>query len=255
MEQWLWLLTAGDNISLTTALLLIALSCFTSLFTAMLGIGGGVLLLAVMATTLPVGALIPVHGLVQSGSNANRAYMTRMHIDWAMFCQFSAGACIGALIATLVVVQFPLLIIQLAVAGFILFLVWGPKPKARETSPAGRTMAGMLTTFTSMFVGATGPLVAAFVHRSEYEKMQLTATFASCMTFQHCLKGMVFLFVGFAFTQWVALIILMIASGAVGTWLGLKVLQRVSSTHFRTAFKVVVTLLALRLLWQAANAM
>ena len=53
----------------------------TSLMTATLGIGGGVLLLVIMAQLVPIAALIPVHGLVQLGSNANRAIMTRQHID------------------------------------------------------------------------------------------------------------------------------------------------------------------------------
>jgi uncharacterized membrane protein YfcA len=43
----------------------------------------------------------------------------------------------------------------------------------------------------------------------------------------------------------------MIASGALGTFIGLKVLKRVPAEKFMLAFKIVVTLLALRLLWQA----
>ncbi len=154
-----------------------------------------------------------------------------------------------------VVVQLPLVIIQFAVAAFILFLVWGSKPKAQEMKPAGRTLAGVVTTLVSMFVGATGPLVAAFVHRNNYSKMQITGTFASCMTLQHGLKAFVFTFVGFSFAQWAGLIIIMIASGALGTFIGLKVLKRVPAEKFMLAFKIVVTLLALRLLWQAFSAL
>lgn len=235
---------------MTTAMLIL-LSAFTSMLTASLGIGGGLLLLAVMASVLPISALIPVHGLVQFGSNANRAAMTWRHIDKTLFIQFSLGAIAGALIASLVVVQLPLMIIQISVAGFILFLVWGPKPHAREASRAGRILAGMLTTFISMFVGATGPLVAAFVHRSNYDKLQLTATFASCMTLQHSLKIVVFGIAGFVFADWLPLILAMIVSGALGTWLGLNVLKRIPADWFRVLFKGVVTLLACRLIWQA----
>lgn len=244
-----WLL--ANSIDPGTALLLIMTAGLTSFMTAALGIGGGVMLLAVMASVMPVSALIPVHGLVQLGSNGNRALMTRRHIDWHMLKFFSIGAVMGATVASVVVVQLPLMIIQLAVAGFILFLVWGPKPRNRDMSNTGRMTAGAFTTFITMFVGATGPLVAGFVHRNAYDKLQLTSTFAACMTFQHSLKALVFSAVGFAFWQWLPLTILMIASGAGGTWIGLKVLNRIPAEKFRLAFKVIVTLLAIRLLWQA----
>ena len=244
-------LTANDALSMSTSVVLVVTSFFTSMMTATLGIGGGVLLLAVMAGTVPVSALIPVHGLVQLGSNGNRALMTAKHIDWTMLKYFSLGAIVGAFLASFIVVQLPLVIIQFAVAAFILFLVWGSKPKAQEMRPVGRTLAGLVTTLVSMFVGATGPLVAAFVHRNNYTKMQITGTFASCMTLQHGLKAFVFTFVGFSFAQWAGLIIIMIASGALGTFFGLKVLKRVPAKKFTVIFKVVVTILALRLVVEA----
>ncbi|WP_010324400.1 sulfite exporter TauE/SafE family protein [Marinobacterium stanieri] len=235
------------------ALLLVAMAGLTSLMTATLGIGGGVLLLVIMAQLMPIAALIPVHGLVQLGSNANRALMTRQHIDWPLSRRFLIGAACGAALASLVVVQLPLELIQLAVGGFILWMIWGPKPAAKTLSPLKTLMAGGLTTFFSMFVGATGPLVAAFVHRHSHDKMQTVATFATTMTGQHLLKGVVFSVVGFSFTDWLPLIVAMVLSGMLGTWIGLNLLQRVSSVWFNRLFRVVVTLLALRLLWQAGE--
>ena len=58
-------------------------------------------------------------------------------------------------------------------------------------------------------------------------------------------------FVGFAFWQWLPLVLAMIASGAIGTWLGLKLLNRIPADKFRLLFKIILTVLALRLLYQA----
>ncbi|MDO6681901.1 MULTISPECIES: sulfite exporter TauE/SafE family protein [unclassified Oceanobacter] len=248
------LLTPAD-LSLTAAIILIAVAGFTSLMTAAVGIGGGLLLLAVMASLVPVNALIPVHGLVQLGSNGNRMVMTWRHIDWAMLRYFSIGALLGAGLASVVVVQLPLYLIQFAVAGFILFLVWGNKPGKRQLSSTGRVFAGALTTFLTMFVGATGPLVAGFVHRNNYSKLQLTSTFATCMTLQHSFKAVVFGTIGFAFWEWLPLVLLMVLSGTMGTWLGLKLLNRIPGRWFKQTFRIVVTLLALRLLWQGWQSM
>jgi uncharacterized membrane protein YfcA len=37
----------------------------------------------------------------------------------------------------------------------------------------------------------------------------------------------------------------------LGTWIGLNLLQKVSSVWFNRLFRIIVTVLALRLLWQA----
>ena len=240
-----------ENIELT--LLLIFSAAGTSFITAAMGIGGGVMLLAILASVLPPAALIPVHGLVQLGSNGNRAFMTRQHIDWSMVKSFTVGALVGAFVASFVVIQLPLFLIQLCVALFILYLVWGPKPQKHQISDKGQIAAGAGTTFISMFVGATGPLVAGFIHRQSYDKHKTTATFAACMSFQHLLKMLVFSLVGFAFWQWLPLVILMIAGGMFGTWLGLKMLNHIPAEHFKLIFKAVITILAMRLLWQATQ--
>lgn len=242
-----------ELITLQDAIILIMTSTVTSLITAAMGIGGGVLLLAIMATIVPVAALIPVHGLVQLGSNGNRAIMTRQHIDWTLVRFFLIGGIFGAILAALIVVQLPVTVIQLTVAGFILFIVWGPKLSKHEVSKPGLMLAGGFTTLISMFVGATGPLVAAFVHRLGFDKYRTVSTFAACMSFQHLLKMLVFSWVGFAFFDWLPLIGLMIAGGFAGTWIGLNLLKKIPAERFQLVFKVTVSALALRLIWQALS--
>ena len=149
------------SITLLDSSLLILTAGLTSLITAAMGIGGGVLLLAIMATIVPVTALIPVHGLVQLGSNGNRAWMTRQHTDWALVKRFILGAVLGALIASFIVVQLPLNWIQFSVAAFILYLVWGPKPGKHSLSAPGQLVAGAITTVSTI---VTVVSVVEFVH-------------------------------------------------------------------------------------------
>lgn len=63
-------------------LVVIAASGATSMITAIFGLGGGLILLAVLATILPPAVLIPVHGLVQLGSNAGRTLAMWRHVMW-----------------------------------------------------------------------------------------------------------------------------------------------------------------------------
>ncbi|MBB1489930.1 sulfite exporter TauE/SafE family protein, partial [Oceanospirillum sp. D5] len=98
-------------------------------------------------------------------------------------------------------------------------------------------LAGGLTTLVSMFVGATGPLVAAFIHRVGCDKLATTATFSACMSFQHLLKAAVFGFVGFSFLDWWQPVVLMVLAGVAGTWLGLRLLNRIPGHLFALLFK------------------
>lgn len=239
------------DLALGESLTLILTAGLTSLITASMGIGGGLLLLAVMAQVLPLQALIPVHGLVQLGSNANRALMMWRHIDWRLTGLFFAGAVPGAIIASLVVVQLPLETIQLSIGLFILWLVWGPKPTKRQLSTFSVVVVGILTTILTVFVGATGPVVGAYIHRNGYDRFRTVATFATCLSFQHLLKGAVFSFIGFSFSHWIGLILLMVVSGAIGTWVGLRLLKKIPAERFNLIFRGLLTLLSLRLLWQA----
>ncbi|RDE18726.1 sulfite exporter TauE/SafE family protein [Motiliproteus coralliicola] len=240
-------------IDLADALLLLATSFCTALITATLGVGGGVLLLAVIASVLPPLAIIPVHGLVQAAANTNRAIFTRQHLNRTVFSQFLLGALVGAALASVLVVQLPTDTILLCVAGFILFLTWGPKLQIRAIRPWPLRIASALTTLLSMFVGASGPLVAAFVHQLSEERFERVATFSACMSVQHGLKLLVFGGLGFAFSEWLALVAGMVLTGVAGTWVGLNLLQKISNQRFSQVFRIILTLMALKLLFDAGS--
>ena len=61
------------------ALSLVAISFLTSALTAAIGIGGGVAMLAALASLTPPATALPVHGVVQIGSNFGRAALMRQH--------------------------------------------------------------------------------------------------------------------------------------------------------------------------------
>jgi 2-octaprenyl-6-methoxyphenol hydroxylase len=64
-------------LGLVPAGFLVLLAAFTSALTAIAGIGGGVVMLGAMASLLPAPAIIPVHAVVQLGSNVGRAFLLR----------------------------------------------------------------------------------------------------------------------------------------------------------------------------------
>ena len=233
------------------AAFLVLCAGFTAFITTSFGIGGGVLLLAIVAQVLPPEVIIPLHGMVQLGSNASRSVMSWSKIDWDVIGAFLPGAIVGSVLGSLVLVTLPPNVLFLSIAGFTLFLCWGPRLPSVALGKAATSILGAATTFLTLFVGATGPLVGAFVRQIHADRFRTVATFATAMVVQHTAKIAVFQTAGFDLRPWLSLAFSMIAAGAVGTWIGLKLLRRVSDRHFGRTFRVLLTLLSLRLIWAA----
>ncbi|MEI8631165.1 sulfite exporter TauE/SafE family protein [Vibrio sp. PP-XX7] len=168
-----------------------------------------------------------------------------------MYYKLFHRAIIGAIAGYFLLTALPPPIIYLTIAGFILYLCWGPKLPKLALGPVGTIFVGMITTFLAIFVGASGPLVGGFIKQMAHNRYQTVATFSAAMTLQHLTKLIVFQQTGFSLTPWIPLLCAMIISGLIGTWIGLRVLKRLSDSHFQRLFNWILTLLALRLIWQS----
>ena len=243
------------GIGLAFASVLVVAAAFTSALTATFGLGGGLAMLAVMTTGMPVAALIPVHGVVQLGSNVGRAVVQRRHIDWRTLVVMGTGSLVGAAIGAMVVVSLPEPVLKIGLAAFIAWAVFAPKPKLSARGSDGLILGGgVVAAFASMFFGATGPITMAFLATRGLVKHALVATFASAMVMQHLFKIVAFGTLGFDYTPWIALVGAMIASGFLGTVFGSRMLDLLPDRWFAVGFKAVMSLFAVNLLWQGLRA-
>ncbi len=237
------------------AILLVAVSFFTSAISATFGLGGGIALLGIMASVVPPLALIPVHGVVQLGSNVGRAAVQAAHVKREMLVWFALGAVVGAVVGGKIAFALPAQVLRLVVGGFILWTIWGVKPKVKTPGPGVMAAGGFASTVLTMFVGATGPFVAAILSPQPLDKKQLIGTHATLMSLQHTLKVFVFGLLGFAYAPWIVLIAAMIAMGFLGTLTGSRLLDRLPEASFRTGFHIVLALIAAQLILRALAAL
>ncbi|WP_353643802.1 sulfite exporter TauE/SafE family protein [Mesorhizobium sp. WSM2239] len=238
-----------EGLSAAVAALLVAASFFTSALTAAFGVGGGVAMLALMGLFVPVAALIPVHGAVQLGSNTGRAWHQRANVRMDVAAPFIAGSIVGAIGGAFLVVQLPDALLKLVLGGFIIAVTWTKIPGIERLGQAGLAVASAALALMTMFVGATGPLLSAvFAQIFANDRKALVATHAAGMTVQHALKIVVFGFAGFAFSDWLPLIAVMIASGFLGTVYGTRMLEKMPEETFKRWFRIGITILALDLL-------
>jgi uncharacterized membrane protein YfcA len=209
-------------------------------------------MLAVMTLFWPAAVAVPVHGVVQFGSNAGRAILRRAFIQWQFAGWFVLGSAIGAPIGGQVVSLLPDAVFKSAIAVFILWSVWAPQPKVPVRTPLLVTFAGVVTAAIGMVVGIAGPLVAANLRHLE-DRRQIVATHAFLTSCQNLFKVLTFVALGFAFGTYLPLTLLLIAVGFAGTALGGALLERLPERAFRIAFRLMLSVIALELLWRVAG--
>lgn len=244
-----WLVPA--DVGATASFFLIAFSAFTSFITAAAGIGGGIMMVAVMAVLMPAHAVIPIHGAVQIGSNAGRTAIMLPQVQWQVLAPFCAGSVVGAAVGGLTVVELPPAVLNIGLAFFILYSVWAPPVTAPGRFKVVAT--GAFSSFLTMFFGATGTFVSAMVKSMRLGRLEHVATHSACMVAQHLIKVIAFGLLGFNFGPYAGLVVAMIASGFLGTVIGKHVLVKMNDVIFHRVLAVLLSLLALRLLYEGVT--
>jgi uncharacterized membrane protein YfcA len=226
---------------------LAALSFLTALITATFSLGGGTLMVAALALLFPGPIVVPLHGAIQLGSNAGRAFVQRHAIQWRLVGWIALGGLIGTITGASVSSLLPATALSLAIGVFVLVTTWLPLPPLVGRSPVIQVLGGGIIAALGKVVGAVGPLVAVFI-KGLADRRQLVATHAALMTLQNVTKVLSFMVLGFAFADWLPLIVLMVMTGFVGTFLGSRLLVKVPEQLFRLGFRMVLTLVALELI-------
>lgn len=226
----------------------------TSALSAVVGMAGGITLLAVMLLFMDPLVAIPLHGVVQILSNGSRTYVQRRHVRWSILWRYGLlllpMGFVGLAIARLLAPE----LTRALIGAFVLVATWRPRwmwlGSHPEQSDPGRRflLLGGVVGVLNMTIGATGPLIAPFFLNLGLTRQALVGTKAACQTAGHLAKLVVFGFAGFAFLPYAGPLALLGAAVVAGTWAGSRLLDRVSETTFVRLYQTVLTLIALRLL-------
>ena len=86
------------------SVILIVAAFITSSISAVLGMGGGIILLGIMALLIPDGyVVIALHGIIQLVSNITRSYVFREHIKGEIIRQYLPGAAFGLCLSSFII--------------------------------------------------------------------------------------------------------------------------------------------------------
>jgi uncharacterized membrane protein YfcA len=227
---------------------LVAIAFFTSCLAGAVGMGGGILLIAAMPGFVPVQAIIPLHAVTQLASNGSRMFFGRGHVDWQLVPAFTFGAVLGACLGGGVYQQLNLNVLPAIIGVLILIITWVPVPSYRGGGNGALALLGFYQTGLGMLVGATGPLGAAVLRHYNQGRDWLVVNTAVYMSVNHALRVAAFALLGFSFSPWLGLLLGMVIAGILGSWAGTKLRSRIPQKTFQLLFKILVTLLALRMI-------
>ena len=216
------------------------------------GTAGGLLLLAIMAFFYPPAVLIPVHTVVQLGAGSSRTFLMWRYVRKTLILPFTAGAVLGAVAGAQIFTTLTSSVLEMVLGGFILFVLYMPNFATGGPERARFGVLGFLATFLGIFVSATGTFLSPFIAHASHDRRIHVATMAALMAVTHIAKLVAFGAIGFAVGAYLPLMAVMVVGAVSGNWLGAHMLNRIPEKAFRTVFKIVLTLLAARMLIGAA---
>jgi len=230
----------------------------TSILSAVAGLGGGVILLLVIAQFVAPTIAIPIQGAIQLVSNGSRAALLRSQISWPVVGWASILLFPASLLGVAVATSLPDDVVRLALAAFVLVLAWRPdllKSNARSRTPDDAKFmlvgVGAASGLLNSTVGASGPVTSPFLKAVTASHKAFVASAAMTKVLAHISKLVAFSAQGWSISDYWDTIAVGVAGVIVGSWIGTRLLDRVSEANLDLLFKVVLTALAARVIFTA----
>lgn len=224
------------------------ISIFTSLVAGVVGMGGGLMLIAILPSFLPIQALIPIHGFTQMFSNVSRAYFGYKDIQFEVVPKFLLGSIIGVSIIALILDMISIEYIPLFIGSYILLSLWSKRFNERIKKYENYYLIGFLQSGLSVIVGATGPLTTTLLLKEYGDKDKVVSTAALLMSITHSMKVLVFVYFGFKFSEYIDIVTVMVVGVIIGSYLGTKIRDKVDGKRLVFIIKILLSILAVKLI-------
>lgn len=239
----------------TSVAVMLAASVLTAGVSAVLGMAGGIMLLAIMLLFLEPAIAIPIHALVQLTSNSSRSVIHARAIRRDLLFPYMLLLLPAGLLTVPLAQHLPGDALRLGIGVFVLVATWrkgwlllGVDPERIPLRPRF-ALVGAGAGAVGPLVGATGPFIAPFFLGIGLDRFELIGTKAACQATGHLAKIILFGLAGFAFLEFGWLTLGMATGVVAGTWLGTRVLHHIDDVRFTQLYKWTLTLIALRLVW------
>lgn len=236
-------------IALTLGLITLCTSTLTGIF----GLGGGLLLIGIIPLFLPVTAVIPVHGVTQLASNSSRAWFGRGNIAWEVLRPYCLGGVAGAAVFAVLLHFISMDYLPLFIGGYILLSQWSALFNRLIHRCESFQLLGFIQVGLGVLVGAPGPIHIVLLRKHYEDKHTIVTTAAALLTVMHMLKIIAFIVLGIRLWQYGNVMLAMIIGAIIGSFIGTKLRGTVDGQHFTIVLKVMLSLLAIKMVVSVIN--
>jgi uncharacterized protein len=227
---------------------LAAAAFLTSVVTAAVGIGGGLGLLSVMPSFIPMAAVVPVHGMTQLVSNASRFMFGWRDAETRLLPSYAAGAGVGSVVGYLFVGSLPDIALSALLGVFILLCTWTGLVRRLGRLLTNFFSLAFIQTFLSLFVASVGLMSQPVLLRQGLAKNRVIVTHAMQMSVLHALKVAVFFAAGFPFLRYWQVTVAMMLASAAGSLAGGRLRERIPERAGAIALKASITFFAAKMI-------
>ncbi len=212
----------------------VAAAFLTAILSSVAGFGGATLLLPVFVALFGPRDAVAVLTVSQLVSNGSRAWFNREQIVRPVVGWFALGAVPAAVLGGMVFASAPLAALSRVIGVVLLAILAWRRLQPGGLHPRLRAFAGIgaVSGFGSALVGSLGPLTAPFFLAYGLTKRAYIGTEAASATVMHITKLIVYGGAAVLAPSSVAIGLSLAPATLSGTWLGTRILDRISTRLF-----------------------
>lgn len=232
-------------------IILFVVATIGSGISALTGLGGGSIVLALLLMFYPPIEALALHSFTQLTSNFLRGFLSFKEIAWPIVGRYALLLIPGAYLAGKLMGLFEPAYLQILIGVMIIVSIYLPLPSQWQKLPRNIFIPlGFISGFLGMMVGAVGPFVAPFFQRLGLSRQaQLGTKSAAQMGLQ---LSRIIAFGGVSSLSFGAIqnqILLLIVAVVVGVGLSIPLSQKLSDKWFDRLVNGILTLIALKTIY------
>jgi uncharacterized protein len=218
----------------------------TAFLSGLFGMAGGLILIGVLLTLMPLPTAMVLHAITQMASNGWRALLWRAHIRWRPVAVYLIGCALALAVWSIAryVPDKPVALLLLGVTPFLARLTpAGLKPNPESLWQG--SLYGSICMGLMLMTGVSGPLMDTFFLGGKLDRRSIVATKATCQVASHFTKLIYFGgIIDQAATLDPLLAAIAVAASMLGTTLARRILEAMSDQQFRTWANRLITTVA-----------
>lgn len=215
------------------------------------GFGAGVILLPVVAAVMGVRAAVPILTVTMLLGNLSRVWWSRGEIEPGVVWRYLLGAIPATFLGAALLVATPSRSLNLVMGGFLVAAV--PLRRLLAAAPfrvrlVHFPLLGAAIGLLSALVVTTGPVMTPFFLAYGLRRGAYIATEAACAVAMHAARGLAFARYALLGPETIVLGLVLGGIMFAGSWLGRRLVDRMSERAFLIAIEVLLVGMGLHLL-------